>query len=104
MQLRVTYARARNFFFKLGSELRNLMFKMWTLNFRTYNAVVELQTKIPQKFQPCWIQEPLILTDPLGRVTPIHLELINSWAVFQSVIVARFEKLLVSVGSRARLL
>jgi len=31
-----------------------------------------------------------MLTDPLGRITPIHLELINSWEVFDAVISARF--------------
>ncbi|KAH6721849.1 hypothetical protein BKA61DRAFT_164201 [Leptodontidium sp. MPI-SDFR-AT-0119] len=82
-----------NYFFKLGAELKTFMRSIWTINFKTYNAVVDLQTRIPREFKPCWIQEPLILTDALGRVAPIHLELINSWDVFESVLIARFNHL-----------
>lgn len=88
-----TDVNVRDYFFKLGAELKTFMFKIWTLNFKTYNAVLDLQTRIPQEFKPCWIQEPLILTDPLGRIAPIHLELINSWEVFETVLVARFNRL-----------
>lgn len=69
------------------------MFNIWTINFKTYNTVTGLQTRIPRAFKPCWIQEPVILTDALGRVVPIHLELINSWDVFESVLIARFDQL-----------
>jgi hypothetical protein len=82
--------KIRNYFFALGADLKSFMSRIWTLNFKTYNAVVELQSRIPKEFGPCWIQEPLILTDALGRVAPIHLELINSWDVFDSVLAARF--------------
>lgn len=60
------------------------------MNFRSYNILVDLQTRVPREFGPCWIQEPLTLTDALGRVAPIHLELINSWEVLESVLTARF--------------
>ncbi len=30
------------------------------------------------------------MTDALGRVAPIHLELVNSWEVFDAVLEARF--------------
>jgi hypothetical protein len=82
--------KLRNYFITLGADLKSLMGKIWTLNFKTYNVVVDLQSRIPKEFRPCWIQEPVILTDALGRVAPIHLELINSWDVFDSVLTARF--------------
>jgi len=66
------------------------MSRIWTLNFKTYSSIIDLQSRIPKEFGPCWIQEPLILTDALGRVAPIHLELINSWDVFDNVLAARF--------------
>lgn len=75
--------QTRNYFFKLGAELKAFMFNIWTVNLKTYNAVMNFQTCIRREFKPCWIQEPLILTDALGRVAPIHLELINSWDVFE---------------------
>ena len=45
---------------------------------------------MPREFGPCWIQEPVTLTDAFGRVAPVHLELINSWEVLDSVLMARF--------------
>jgi ankyrin repeat protein len=69
------------------------MARIWTLNFRSYNILLELQTRVPREFEPCWIQEPLILTDALGRIAPVHLELINSWVVLESVLEARFHNI-----------
>jgi hypothetical protein len=82
--------KLRNYFITLGANLKSLMGKIWTLSFKTYNIVVDLQSRIPKELGPCWIQEPVILTDALDRVAPIHLELINSWGVFDSVLAARF--------------
>jgi hypothetical protein len=84
---------SRKHFLSLGTELKALMTRIWTLNFRSYNILLELQTRVPPEFEPCWIQEPLILTDALGRVAPVHLELINSWTVLESVLEARFHKI-----------
>jgi hypothetical protein len=66
------------------------MSKIWIMSFRSYRILVDLQSRVPREFEPCWIQEPLILTDALGRVAPIHLELVNSWEVFDAVLSARF--------------
>jgi hypothetical protein len=77
----------------LGNELKSFMMRIWTLNIRSYKILLDLQTRVPREFEPCWIQEPLILTDALGRVAPVHLELINSWEVFDSVLAARFRNI-----------
>jgi hypothetical protein len=69
------------------------MIRIWTLNIRSYKVLLDLQTRVPREFEPCWIQEPLILTDALGRIAPVHLELINSWEVFDSVLAARFRNI-----------
>lgn len=66
------------------------MNKIWTVSFGSYKILLDLQTRVPREFGPCWIQEPLTLTDALGRVAPIHLELVNSWDVFEAVLEARF--------------
>jgi hypothetical protein len=34
-----------------------------------------------------------MLTDALGRIAPVHLELINSWTVLESVLEARFHNI-----------
>jgi hypothetical protein len=83
----------RKHFFELGAELKAFMARIWTLNFRNYKILLDLQARVPREFGPCWIQEPLILTDALGRVAPVHLELINSWDVLESVLAARFRNI-----------
>ena len=47
----------------------------------TYQAVMSSQTNIPAGIERCWTQEPTMLEDALGRVTPIHLEFVDSWEV-----------------------
>ena len=47
----------------------------------TYNAVLDLQARMPAQLDKCWTQDPVILEDALGRVTPFHLEFIDSWEV-----------------------
>lgn len=69
------------------------MTRIWSLNFRSYNILLQLQTRVPPEFESCWIQEPLILTNALGRIAPVHLELINSWDVLESVLEARFRNI-----------
>jgi hypothetical protein len=83
----------RKYFMTLGADLKAFMRRIWTLSFRSYNILLDLQTRVPPEFAQCWIQEPLILTDAIGRVAPVHLELINSWEVLESVLVARFRNI-----------
>ena len=47
----------------------------------TYNAILVLQARMPAQLDKCWTQDPVILEDALGRVTPFHLEFIDSWEV-----------------------
>ena len=47
----------------------------------TYNAVLDLHARIPAQLDKCWTQDPVILEDALKRVTPFHLEFIDSWEV-----------------------
>jgi hypothetical protein len=61
-----------------------------TAIYDSYKVLLDVQSRIPREFKPCWIQEPVMLTDALGRVAPIHIELVNSWEVFDSVLTARF--------------
>ena len=47
----------------------------------TYNAILVLQARIPAQLDKCWTQDPVLLEDALGRVTPFHVEFIDSWEV-----------------------
>lgn len=59
----------------------------------TCNAIVSLQACIPAQLNRTWTQDPVMLEDALGRVTPFHLEFIDSWEVLESVLEARFRQL-----------
>jgi hypothetical protein len=81
----------RKYFVSLGSELKTLIMNIWTVHIKGYNILLDLQCRIPREAGSNFTQEPLILTDALGRVTPIHLELFNTWNVLDSVLEARFK-------------
>jgi hypothetical protein len=80
----------REYFTTLSTELKAFMTSILAVNYDSYKVLLDVQSRVPREFKPCWIQDPVILTDALGRVAPIHIELINSWDVFDSVLVARF--------------
>ncbi|PMD12774.1 hypothetical protein NA56DRAFT_586661, partial [Hyaloscypha hepaticicola] len=84
-------AERMKFFIALGSELKTFMIRIWASNARSYKILLDLQTRVPREFEPCWIQEAVRFTDALGRVAPIYLELVNSWEVLESVLTARFK-------------
>ena len=62
------------------------------VNLLTYKAVESLQTSIPAQLERCWSQEPAILEDALGGVTPIHVEFLNSWEVSWRTLIVRWFK------------
>jgi len=80
----------RQYFSTLTSELKESMSSILTVNREVYKALLDFQSRIPREFKPCWIQEPVMLTDALGRIMPIHIELVNSWEVFDTVLATRF--------------
>jgi hypothetical protein len=69
------------------------MAQIWTQNARAYETLVDLQSRVPKEFGPCWIQEPVTFIDALGRVAPLHLELVNSWLVLEKILDGRFDNL-----------
>jgi hypothetical protein len=74
-------------FKKLGAFMQNLM----VLNLATFGAVVALQRSSSISFDRALIQEPFILEDALGRITPVHLQFISSWEAFDAVLETRFK-------------
>ncbi|KAM0800303.1 hypothetical protein BDR22DRAFT_258396 [Usnea florida] len=77
----------------VGTDILSLMQKICKVNFLTYKAVISLQTSIPNQLERCWTQQPAILEDALGRVTPLHLEFLDSWEAFEAVLEVRFRQL-----------
>ena len=76
-----TVRAGMDFVRNLGAGMLLFMKRILTTNILTYNAIVTLQSSIPPQLERSWTQEAVTLEDPLGRVTPIHLEFIESWEV-----------------------
>ena len=65
----------------LLSLLTNTEIANRSMNFMTYKAILSLQNSLPTFLERSWTQEPAILNDALGRVTPVHLEFLDCWEV-----------------------
>src|SRR5438046_786758 len=75
---------------QLGLELKAFMWKIITINFATYKAVIAIQAGLPTRLERSLIQEPFILEDTIGRIAPVHLQFIDSWDAFDAVLELRF--------------
>jgi hypothetical protein len=75
-----------------GSELKLLMQRIFAINVATYKAVLVLQAVLPSHLERLLIQEPFILEDAIGRISPLHMKFISSWEAFDSVLEIRFQK------------
>jgi hypothetical protein len=71
----------RTYFPGIGAELTLLVKAVWKPDFWSFTKVFRFHTQLSPKVQSGWIHEPLIFTDSLGRVVPLHLELVDSWEV-----------------------
>ncbi|PVH89250.1 hypothetical protein DL98DRAFT_647802 [Cadophora sp. DSE1049] len=79
-----------DWFRQLGCELKLMMQRIFTLNVATYNAVLALKSGLPSHLERTLIQEPFILEDAIGRISPVHLQFISSWEAFDAVLELRF--------------
>jgi hypothetical protein len=59
-------------------------------NLQLLSALEQLQKSIPAQVL---LKEPVIFTDALDRVAPIHLDWITSWDAFLAVLEVRFSHL-----------
>lgn len=79
----------------LGSAIKSLMQRIFFVNVATYQTVLSLQSKLPTPAErsTAYFQEPFILEDALGRIAPVHMQFISTWAMFDAVLQLRFEGL-----------
>ncbi|KAL3423854.1 cAMP-dependent protein kinase type 2 [Phlyctema vagabunda] len=82
-----------DWFKSLGIELKNYMRKIIMINMAIYQAVLTIQGDISASTGRAPIQEPFILEDAIGRLSPVHLLFIDSWEAFDSVLNLRFRNL-----------
>jgi hypothetical protein len=67
------------------------MGKIFAMNVVTFRIVAEIRASLPNHSERSLIQEPFILEDAIGRITPVHLQFIASWDAFDSVLEKRFQ-------------
>ncbi|KAH7410535.1 hypothetical protein BKA64DRAFT_357102 [Cadophora sp. MPI-SDFR-AT-0126] len=80
-------------FNQLGAELKAMMLRIININIATYNSVISIQEVISGGLQRSLTHEPFILEDAIGRISPVHLQFINSWDALDAVLELRFRKI-----------
>jgi hypothetical protein len=77
-------------FHQLGSELKMMMGRILAMHTTTYNALMKIQSSLPSHLERSLDQEPWILEDAIGRISPIHFQFIETWEAFETVLEMRF--------------
>ncbi|KAH8819392.1 hypothetical protein F5884DRAFT_10370 [Xylogone sp. PMI_703] len=88
---KVTESLRFEWFRQLGTELKIMMSKIFRTNIATYEAVVAIQRVLPSNLERTMFREPFILEDAIGRISPVHMDFINSWEAFDAILRLRFE-------------
>jgi hypothetical protein len=88
---KVKEALRLKWFTQLGAELKDFMRRIISINVATYNAVIAIQGSLAGGLERSLIQEPFILEDAIGRVSPVHMQFISSWEAFHAVLDRRFQ-------------
>jgi hypothetical protein len=79
-------SRVGNLCTQIKAAVTNILF----VNVATYKAVLALQNLLPSHLERSLINEPFVLEDAVGRMSPVHLQFISSWAAFEAVLEKRF--------------
>lgn len=74
----------------LCAHIKAVVTKTFFVNMATYKAVLALQNLLPSHLERTLINEPFVLEDAVGRISPVHLQFISSWAAFEAVLETRF--------------
>jgi hypothetical protein len=75
---------------ELCTHIKAVVTKTFFINVATYKAVLALQNLLPSHLERSLINEPFVLEDAIGRISPVHLQFISSWAAFDAVLETRF--------------
>lgn len=77
----------------IGSELKHFMGRIFFMNVAIYRVVVDIRALLPSQLERTLVQEPFLLEDAIGRISPVHLQFIASWDAFDAVLETRFRDL-----------
>lgn len=74
-----------------ANDLRSLVTKVMESNAQIFTTVLQMQQVLSNLPAQVDRQQPIIFEDAHGRLAPFHVEFVNSFAVFQAVLEARFQ-------------
>ena len=63
------------------------------MNVAIFRTLLEIRASLPSHLERGLIQEPFLLEDAIGRISPVHMQFITSWAAFDSVLDMRFRNI-----------
>lgn len=90
---RLKEALRLDWFTRFGAEMKDMMLRIININIATYNTVISIQGVISGGLQRSLNHEPFILEDAIGRMSPVHMQFINSWEALDAVLELRFRKI-----------
>lgn len=90
---RISEALRLDWIRQLGQELKGFMRRIILMNVMTYKAVIEIRGRLPSHLERSLYQEPFILEDGIGRIAPVHMQFIDCWEAFDSVLELRFRNM-----------
>lgn len=73
------------------NDLRSLVTSVMESNVKIFAHVLQLQQQLSNLPPQVDRQQPIVFEDAHGRIAPFHVEFINTFAVFQAVLEARFQ-------------
>lgn len=80
-------------FTQFGAEIKGFMLRIININIATYNTVISTQGVISGGLQRPLTHELFILEDAIRRISPVHMQFINSWDAFDAVLELQFRKI-----------
>ena len=57
-----------------------------------YNASLQVQSSLPGSLERTLYGQSFLFEDAIGRTCPVHLQFVNSWEIFDTVIELRFKE------------
>jgi ubiquitin domain-containing protein len=76
---------------ELGLELKNFLCNLISGQLAIQREVLSIRSILCSRISTPLSEEPFILEDALGRVAPVHMRFIMSWAAFNAVLEIRFQ-------------
>lgn len=74
----------------LETQLKSALTKLLLINVATYSSVLTLQNSLPSRLERSLLRDFFMLEDAIGKISPVHLQFVNSWEALDAVLETRF--------------